>query len=40
MAEYTDTGVTLANLCGEAQNLPLSATLKHRNLDAWRQTCP
>jgi endo-alpha-1,4-polygalactosaminidase (GH114 family) len=40
MAEYTDTGVALAGLCAEAQSLQLSAILKHRDLDAWRQTCP
>jgi hypothetical protein len=40
MAEYTDTGVTLNGLCAEAQNLQFSAIFKHRDLDAWRQTCP
>jgi endo-alpha-1,4-polygalactosaminidase (GH114 family) len=40
MAEYTDTGVVLADLCAEAQTLQFSAILKHRDLTAWRQTCP
>jgi hypothetical protein len=39
-AEYTDTGVTLGELCPAAQALQLSPILKHRDLDAWRQTCP
>ena len=40
MAEYTDTGVVLADVCAEAQLRHFSAILKHRELDAWRQTCP
>jgi len=40
MAEYTDTGVSLNAMCNHAAGLGFSAILKHRNLDAWRQTCP
>jgi hypothetical protein len=39
-AEYTDTGITLADFCPPAAVLGLSAILKHRDLDAWRQGCP
>jgi len=39
-AEYTDTGMTLAELCPQAEALQFSAILKHRDLDAWRQACP
>jgi hypothetical protein len=40
MAEYTDTGVVLADVCAEAQQRQFSAILKDRDLTAWRQTCP
>ena len=40
MAEYTDTGVVLTDVCAAAQTLHFSAILKNRDLDAWRQTCP
>ncbi|NOZ06166.1 MAG: endo alpha-1,4 polygalactosaminidase [Chloroflexi bacterium] len=39
-AEYTDTGITLDDFCAQAATMKFSAILKHRNLDAWRQTCP
>ncbi|MBN1661281.1 MAG: endo alpha-1,4 polygalactosaminidase [Anaerolineae bacterium] len=42
-AEYTDElslDEFLANVCPEAEALGLSAILKHRDLDAWRQACP
>jgi hypothetical protein len=39
-AEYTDTGVTLEQLCQEAKPLNFSLILKNRDLDAWQQTCP
>jgi hypothetical protein len=39
-AEYTDTGITLAEFCPQARALGIQAILKHRDLDAWRQPCP
>ncbi len=39
-AEYTDTGMTLDQFCSQAQAWGISAILKHRDLDAWRQACP
>jgi hypothetical protein len=38
-AEYTDTGMTLARFCPQANALNFNAILKHRDLDAWRQAC-
>jgi hypothetical protein len=38
-AEYTDTGVTPAQYCPQAQALRFSAILKHRKLDAYRVVC-
>jgi len=38
-AEYTDTGITAPQFCPQANTLNFNAILKHRNLDAWRQTC-
>lgn len=38
-AEYTDTGMTLDELCPKARTLHFNAILKHRNLHAWRETC-
>jgi hypothetical protein len=38
-AEYTDTGVTTAQFCPQANALNFNGILKHRNLDAWRQAC-
>lgn len=39
-AEYTDTGMTTAQFCPQANALNFNAILKHRDLDdAWRQTC-
>ncbi len=38
-AEYTDTGVSFDQACSDAEDLRYSAILKHRNLDAFRQTC-
>jgi len=39
-AEYTDTGVTIEQLCQEAQRLRFSLILKDRELGAWQQPCP
>jgi len=39
-AEYTDTGVSIEQICQEATPLNFSLILKNRELDAWRQTCP
>ncbi|RME07009.1 MAG: endo alpha-1,4 polygalactosaminidase, partial [Anaerolineae bacterium] len=39
-AEYTDTGVTLDEICPLAQAWGLSVIYKRRELDAWRRTCP
>jgi len=39
-AEYTDTGISLAEICPHSQSLKINAILKHRELDAWRQACP
>ncbi len=38
-AEYTDSGITLGDLCPQARQLKFSAILKHRNLHAWRHAC-
>jgi hypothetical protein len=37
--EYTDTGIGLDDFCPQAEALGLSAILKHRELDAWREAC-
>jgi hypothetical protein len=39
-AEYTDTGVTIEQVCQEAESLNFSLILKDRELDAWQQACP
>ncbi len=39
-AEYTDTGITLSQICPKAAVLHFNVILKHRKLDAWRETCP
>ncbi len=39
-AEYTDTGVSLEDICPQAKALGFSVILKHRNLDAYREACP
>lgn len=39
-AEYTDTGITLAEFCPLAREMGLSAILKNRDLDAFIETCP
>jgi hypothetical protein len=39
-AEYTDTGITLGDICPQAEKLQFSPILKHRNLDAFRRVCP
>ena len=39
-AEYTDTGVTIRELCQEAERLNVSLILKDRELGAWQQHCP
>ena len=38
-AEYTDTGMTLDKFCPQANAMNFSGILKHRNLNAWRQSC-
>lgn len=38
-AEYTDTGISFDQACSDAEDLRYSIILKHRNLDAFRQTC-
>lgn len=37
--EYTDTGADLDVICPEAADLRFSVILKHRDLDAWSETC-
>jgi len=39
-AEYTDTGITLDDLCPQAEAMQFSAIIKDRELDARRQICP
>ena len=39
-AEYTDLGGDFAEYCRLSEELQFSTILKHRNLDAWIQTCP
>lgn len=39
-AEYTDTGLGLADFCPQAGELGFSAILKNRELDAYREACP
>jgi len=38
--EYTDTGIKLEDFCAQARAMQVSAILKHRDLDAFIQTCP
>lgn len=39
-AEYTDLSGDFAEYCRISNELKFSTILKHRNLDAWIQTCP
>ena len=39
-AEYTDTGITIEEVCAEAARLNFNAVLKNRDLDAYRDACP
>ena len=39
-AEYTDTGITLADFCPQAGEMGITAILKNRELDAYREACP
>jgi len=39
-AEYTDTGISLGNFCSQAEEMDISAILKNRGLDAFREACP
>lgn len=39
-AEYTDLGGDFSEYCRISKELKFSTILKHRNLDAWIQTCP
>jgi len=38
-AEYTDLGGDFESFCVKSKELKFSTILKHRNLDAWIQTC-
>jgi len=38
--EYTDRDADLSTICPIASDAHYSVVLKHRDLDAWRQTCP
>ena len=38
-AEYTDTGITLADFCLQAREMGISAILKNRELDSYREAC-
>ena len=38
-AEYTDTGITLADFCPQARDMGISAILKNRELDSYREAC-
>jgi hypothetical protein len=38
--EYTEEGLQLEDFCPLAAGLSIDAILKHRDLDAWRMTCP
>jgi len=38
--EYTDTGIRLEDFCAQAQAMQIRAILKHRELDAFIQSCP
>jgi hypothetical protein len=39
-AEYTDTGISLADFCPRARELGINAILKNRELDVYREGCP
>ncbi|MEK7311763.1 MAG: endo alpha-1,4 polygalactosaminidase [Chloroflexota bacterium] len=39
-AEYIDTGIGLEEFCPQAQAMKLSAILKNRELDVYREACP
>ena len=39
-AEYTDNGITMGDFCKQAREMGLSAILKNRELDAFREACP
>lgn len=39
-AEYTDLSGNFEAYCKKSKELKFSTILKHRNLDAWLQTCP
>jgi endo-alpha-1,4-polygalactosaminidase (GH114 family) len=39
-AEYTDTGVTLDEICPQAELLGISLIYKNRELDGWTTYCP
>lgn len=39
-AEYTDLNGNFASFCSKSKELKFSTILKHRNLDAWIQSCP
>lgn len=38
-AEYTDTGITLDQVCSEANSMNINVILKHRELGVYRETC-
>jgi len=39
-AEYTDLPGEFENFCNQSKDLGFSTILKHRDLDAWLETCP
>lgn len=39
-AEYTDNDISAAQLCAAAEEFGFAFILKHRELDAWRASCP
>ena len=38
-AEYTDTGISLSEICSQAEEMSISVILKNRGLDAYREAC-
>ena len=39
VAEYTDTGASIQDFCPAINRMGFQGLLKHRELDAWRQSC-
>ncbi len=38
-AEYTDIGISLSEICSQAEEMSISVILKNRGLDAYREAC-